>query len=137
VSETAPRIETREDAERLLADAPFHAALGLELLEWGEGSIALRFRPPSLVRSPESNGVHGGALMTALDTAACFAVIASVGVDCTTVDLRADFLRPALDEEFRVEGTVLRAGRRFAWADATIGTLEGRLVATARGTFTW
>jgi uncharacterized protein (TIGR00369 family) len=137
VSETAERIESRADAERLLASAPFHAAIGLELLEWGEGTVALRFAPPALVRAPETGGVHGGAIATALDTAACFAVIAATGFDCATVDLRTDFLRPALDAEFRVEGNVLRAGRRFAWADATASVLDGRVVATARGTFAW
>lgn len=137
MNETAPSIETLEDAQRLLAGAPFHEALGLELIEWANGAVALRFKPPELVRSPENNAVHGGALMTALDTAACFAAIAAVGVDCATIDLRADFLRPALDEEFRIGGTTLRAGRRFAWADAVIATADGRIVATARGTFTW
>lgn len=131
------RIETREDAERLFASAPLHAAVGLEVVEWGGDAVALRFAPPPLVRAPETGAVHGGAIATALDTAACFAVIAATGVDCMTVDLRADYLRPALDDEFRVEGRLLRAGRQFAWADATAATLDGRVVATARGTFTW
>ena len=137
MSDAAARIETREDAQRLLAGAPFHEALGLQLIEWGDGTVTLHFEPPALVRSPENNAVHGGALMTALDTAACFAAISAVGLDCTTVDLRADFLRPALDDQFRVDGTVLRAGRRFAWADATIAASDGRTIATARGTFSW
>jgi len=137
VSETAPRIETQEQAAELLASVPFHEALGLDLVEWREGAVTLRFRPPALVRSPGNGVVHGGALMTALDTAACFATISSVGTDCSTVDLRADFLRPALDGEFRVEGNVLRSGRRFAWADATMATLDSRVVAVARGTFIW
>jgi uncharacterized protein (TIGR00369 family) len=81
--------------------------------------------------------IHGGALATALDTAACFAVIAAVGVDCSTIDLRTDFLRPASAEELSVVGTCLRAGRRFAVADANVIAPDGKLVATARGTFTW
>lgn len=132
---TDVRIEGREDAARLLAEVPLHEAVGLELVEWGEASVVFRFAPPALARAP-GGGVHGGALATALDTAACFAVMAATRADCTTVDLRIDYLRPALDAEFRVRAKVLRAGRRFAWADAELETLEGRLVATARGTFT-
>lgn len=130
---------TREDAAQLLTDCELHAALGLEIVEWGSEECALRFAPPPLVRTAgdPTGGVHGGALATALDVAACFAAIAAVGRDCSTIDLRADFLRPARDPEFTVRGALLRAGRKFAWADSTIVTLDGRTIATGRGTFTW
>ena len=59
------------------------------------------------------------------------------GHDCSTVDLRTDYLRPAVDPSFDLEGKLRRAGRRLAWADAAVTTLDGRLVATARGVFTW
>jgi len=127
---------TREEAEALLASCPLHALLGLELEEFGDGRASFRFAPPASVRSGEGAPMHGGALATALDTAATFAVIASFGADASTVDLRLDFLRPALDPELIVEGVTLRAGRRLAWADAAATTVDGRVVATARGTFT-
>lgn len=128
---------TREDAERLLAICAFHADLGLRLVEWEHGRVRFSFHPPASVRSGEAGVIHGGALATALDTAACFAVMAAVGVDCSTVDLRTDFLRPASAQELTVTGTLLRAGRRFGWADAALIAPDGKLVATARGTFTW
>ena len=134
---TAAPALTREDAERMLASLEVHARVGLAFVEWGVDEVVLRFRPDAWTRDPASGGVHGGILATALDTAACFAAIAAAGVDCSTLDLRCDFLRPALDEEFVVRGTPLRAGRRIAWADAAIETLEGRVVAAARGTFVW
>ena len=34
-------------------------------------------------------------------------------------------------------GLSLRAGKRIAWADATISTLGGRVVAAGRGAFVW
>lgn len=128
---------SREDAERLLLDCPLHAALGLELVDWEPGRTRFRFTPPSLARTREGGLVHGGAVATALDVAACFAAIAQTGHDCSTVDLRTDFLRPALDQGFEVVGTLRRAGRRLAWADARLHTVEGRLLATATGVFTW
>ena len=133
---SAPAL-TREDAERMLASLEVHARVGLAFTEWGAEEVVLRFRPDAWTRDPASGGVHGGILATALDTAACFAAIAAAGVDCSTLDLRCDFLRPALDDEFAVRGTPLRVGRRIAWADAAIETLEGRVVAAARGTFVW
>ena len=128
---------TREDAERLLDGCELHSRLGLRLVEWAYGRVSFDFEPPAFARSRDGPAVHGGAIATALDTAACFAAIAAVGVDCTTIDLRTDFLRPAADAALSVRGTLLRAGRRFAWADATLSTLEGTPLATGRGTFTW
>jgi uncharacterized protein (TIGR00369 family) len=134
--DSAPTM-SREDAERLLLDCPLHAAIGLELVGWEPGRTRFRFDPPTLVRFGEAGLVHGGTLVTALDVAASFAAIAQIGHDCFTVDLRTDFLRPARDPAFDVEGTLRRAGRRLAWADATLSTLDGRLVASASGVFTW
>lgn len=133
---TGPAM-TREEAERLLGSCAIHRDMRLELAEWEHGRVRFALRPPASVRSGDARIVHGGALATALDTAACFAVIAAVGVDCSTVDLRIDFLRPASADELSVTGTLLRAGRRFGWADAAVTTPDGKLVATARGTFTW
>jgi uncharacterized protein (TIGR00369 family) len=135
-SDSAPTL-SREQADQLLAACPLHAVIGLELSEWEPGRTRFRFNPPALVRTVEEGLVHGGALVTALDVAACFAAIAQTGHDCATVDLRTDFLRPALDAAFQVDGNLRRAGRRLAWADATVQTLDGRLLATATGVFTW
>jgi uncharacterized protein (TIGR00369 family) len=127
----------REAAEKLLASCDFHEQLGLRLVEWENGRVRFSFRAPASVRSGEAGLIHGGALATALDTAACFAVIAAVGVDCSTVDLRTDFLRPARAEELVVTGQLLRAGRRFGSADAEVIAPDGKVIALARGTFTW
>ena len=134
---TDPAAMAREDAQRLLDSCDIHRDFGLTLVEWHHGHAKFTFRPPPSVRSGDAGLIHGGALATALDTAACFAVIAAVGVDCSTIDLRTDFLRPAGAEELSVVGTCLRAGRRFAVADGNIIAPDGKLVATARGTFTW
>jgi uncharacterized protein (TIGR00369 family) len=135
-SESGPGL-SRDEAELLLATCPLHAAIGLELVDWERGRTLFRFTPPAVGRTGEAGVVHGGVLSTALDVAACFAAIAAVGQDCSTVDLRIDFLRPALDPGFDVEGELRRVGRRLAWADASLRTLQGRLLASARGLFAW
>ncbi len=127
----------RDEAERLLAVSAFHEYLGLRLEEWSHGFVRFTFRPPPAVRSGDAGVIHGGAIATVLDTAGCFAVISAVGVDCSTVDLRTDYLRPASAEELIVTGTRLRSGRRLGWADATLAVPDGKVAATARGTFTW
>ncbi len=121
----------------MLESCELHRMLELELLDWGQEAVSFRCKPGAWARDTQSGFVHGGILATALDTAACFAVIAVVGADCSTIDLRCDYLRPALDDEYVVRGTPLRLGKRFAWADAAILTATERLIATARGTFVW
>lgn len=128
---------TREEAEVLLKRCEIHAAFRLEIVTWELGVASFSFAPPGFVRTLRNGGVHGGALVTALDTAACFAAISAVGIDCVTLDLRTDFLRPAVDDTFFVHGEVLRAGRRFASAEARLITVDDRLLAKALGTFTW
>lgn len=128
---------THEEAQALLATIELHRLAGLDLTEWGDGEVTFSFAPPAPMRDPATEGVHGGALATALDTAACFAVISRIGADCATVDLRLDYVRPARDAAFVARGSVIRCGKRFGWSDATLETLDGRLVAAARGTFAW
>jgi uncharacterized protein (TIGR00369 family) len=134
-SETPLLSET--EAQRLLDSCEIHRLLGIELIEWALGDVLFRFTPPGFARAAGASAVHGGALLTALDTAACFAAISSVGADCSTVDLRTDFLRPALSEVFTVRGTTLRAGKSFAWGEANISSDDRRVVAVARGLFVW
>lgn len=127
----------RAEAERLVASCRLHELLGLELAEWEEGRVRFRFAPPPAARAGAGTPIHGGAIATALDTAATFAVISSIGADATTVDMRIDFLRPGLDDEFSVEGWTMRAGKRFAFADASVVAAGGRVVASGRGLFAW
>lgn len=121
----------------MLAGCELHRMLELELEDWGQDAVSFRCKPGAWARDAGSGAVHGGILAAALDTAACFAVIAAVGVDCSTVDLRCDYLRPALEDTFIVRATPLRVGKRFARADATMLTVDERLIAAARGTFIW
>ena len=128
---------TSDEFQVLLDELELHRMIGISVEGWDEDSIAFRLVPPDTVRDPRTRGVHGGILATALDTAAGFAATLASGFDIATIDLRVDYIRPALDPEFRVVGRSIRSGSRFGWAEATVSTLEGRAVALGRGTFTW
>jgi uncharacterized protein (TIGR00369 family) len=95
---------------------PTHAALGT-------------VEPPTL---------HGGALATCVDTASWYAVVhASGSQEWVAIDLRCDYLRPALPDPMRITATCLRAGRTLAVADVRV-TAAGepdRLIAVGRATF--
>jgi uncharacterized protein (TIGR00369 family) len=128
---------TSGEFQALLDEVELHRVIGISIVAWDESSITFTLAPPAGVRDPRTGGVHGGALATALDTAAGFAATLTSGFDIATVDLRVDYIRPALDAEFSVVGRSIRSGSRFGWAEATVSTLDDRAVALARGTFTW
>lgn len=136
-ADTLTPAMARDEAVELLARSPLHAAIGLELDAWEHGRASFRLAGPPLVRDAETGILHGGALMAALDTAACLALVSVLGHDCSTVDLHADFLRPGSGDALTVEARVVRAGRRFGWAEAVVRGGDDREVARARGVFAW
>ena len=95
---TADRLRPLVD---IVTALPHCRALGLEVTEYARGRATLRcgYRP-ELVGDPQTGVVHGGVVTTLLDTVsglACF-----LGLDepqaIATLDLRIDYLRPAVIE---------------------------------------
>jgi uncharacterized protein (TIGR00369 family) len=105
-----------------------------EDLGWAAGS----FVPTELACNPHGTvqaGVHG----VVLDAVMNFAINAALrGRDRTnaTIEMTSELLRPALrDERYLVRGEVVRLTRQIAYAEASITSVEGKLVSRATGTF--
>jgi uncharacterized protein (TIGR00369 family) len=79
--------------------------------------------------------VHGGVLATLVDTAAWFTAAVHYDSWITTVSLDLRFLEPTGGEDLVAAGSLIRAGRSLAAADAEVRTSGGRLVAVGGGTF--
>lgn len=90
-------------------------------------------------RHENSNGgVHGGALMTLLDSAMGRAVREAVGSEPTiaTMDMSTSFLSPAqIGDQLGTVCTVLRASKRHATVLGEVRRDDGTLVAHAQATF--
>lgn len=101
------------------------------------GRVVMSWTPGSQLANL-SGGVHGGYLALICDEAAGLAA-ASIGerfIPMLTLDLDVTYLRPALiDAEHRVEGSVLYRGKARVVAEARVFTPDGKLAATARGSF--
>ncbi len=85
----------------IVTDLPHCRALGLEVVDYAPGRAALRcaYRP-ELVGDPLTGVVHGGVVTTLLDTVsglACFLGLEEPQA-IATLDLRIDYLRPAVVE---------------------------------------
>lgn len=79
---------------------------------------------------------HGGILAGLIDAAMGLAILARVpGQGCATVELKTNFLAPALPGILVGRGRVVRQGRKtvVAWAEAA--DASGALVACGLGTF--
>lgn len=81
-----------------IAALPHSRALGMELVEFGEGVVEIRMPfNEQLVGDPDTGVIHGGAVSALMDTCAGAAVLShAVGAHSTaTLDLRIDYMRPA------------------------------------------
>ena len=130
---------------------PFNQVLGLRidsLLPTGAtGHLLMR---PELVGSFAHQRLHGGVISAALDAMAGIAVMAAIGarhMDETpaqrlqrfaklgTIDLRVDYLRPAVGERFELRAQVLRLGSRVASTRMEFFGPQGKLLATGAAAY--
>jgi uncharacterized protein (TIGR00369 family) len=133
-----PEIPT-EELERLreiFSQVPYARLLGLEFVaaERGSATFALDVRE-DLKRM--GGILHGGAVVSLLDTAAAFAVhtILEPGARTVTVDLTVHFLRPFGSGRLLARARVLRAGRRIAFLTVEATDPAGVLISTATTTY--
>jgi uncharacterized protein (TIGR00369 family) len=97
--ESLPAI-VREMAGRMIESTPQAAALGLRLVSVGVawGSIEAPWRE-DLVGDPDTQVIAGGVVTTLLDHTCGLAMATAAGTEpfsTATLDLRIDYMRPAL-----------------------------------------
>jgi uncharacterized protein (TIGR00369 family) len=122
----------------VLRRSPYARLLGLEMIRAAPDEVVIRmpFRPDLLADDEEAaRYVHGGALASLIDIAGTFAIIAAVGHDVVTVDLRVDYLRPVRSGDLAGTARPVRIGRSLAVADVEVAGADGTLVAVGRGLF--
>jgi uncharacterized protein (TIGR00369 family) len=129
----------------------FNRTLGLKALATSAtevtATIAMR---PELVGHYAYNRVHGGVISASLDTIGGHAVMAAMGArhidepiakrlerfnKLGTIDLRIDYLRPAIGDVFTMRGQVLRLGSRVASTRMEFFGADGTLLSTGAGAY--
>jgi uncharacterized protein (TIGR00369 family) len=105
---------------------------------------------PELIGHYAHHRLHGGVISAALDAMAGLAVMAAIGarhLDETaaerlrrfgklgTIDLRIDYLRPAIGERFTLVAEVLRLGSRVASTRMGFHAADGKLLATGSSAY--
>jgi uncharacterized protein (TIGR00369 family) len=131
-----PHDLTLEQIQAILTRAPFHQWLGLTVQAAGDDTVEIRAKwREEWVVNVERRYTHGGILAALIDLAADFAMVKQTGRGVPTIDMRVDYHRVALPGDLICRGKVVRFGSQFSTAEAAIYDLDGKLVATGRGTY--
>jgi uncharacterized protein (TIGR00369 family) len=122
-------------SEAMGRQIPFATHLGVELIDKGDGRARLRLEvKPELTNS--FNAAHGGTVMTLLDIA--MAVAARTrdpeALGAITIEMKASFMAPG-SGTLTADGVCLHLGKSIAFCEARVHGSDGKLAATASGTF--
>jgi uncharacterized protein (TIGR00369 family) len=94
--------------------------------------------------------MHGGVISAALDAMGGLAVMAAMGArhmdesplqrlhrfaKLGTIDLRIDYLRPAIGERFKLHAEVLRLGSRVASTRMEFFSADGKLLSSGAAAY--
>lgn len=125
-------VKTLDDLIRV---PPFHEWLGLTVTHVEHGRVAIKLPyKDQLIGNPRIPAIHGGILAGLIDLAGGAALFTLINAPAPTIDLRVDYVRPALQLDTVAEAHVVNAGRTVAFVDVAVSQ-EGKLVATGRATY--
>ena len=129
----------------------FNRVLGLKITsvtpQRVTGRIDMR---PDLVGHFAYHRLHGGVISAGLDAMAGLAVMAALGARhmdepvpqrlarfarIGTIDLRVDYLRPAIGERFELWAEVMRIGSRVASTRMEFHAVDGTLLSTGTAAY--
>lgn len=113
-----------------LPPPPIFELMGIAMSRCGDGWAELELEVgPRLHNS--MGAAHGGVVATLGDAVMGTAVITTLleGELFTTLDLHANYIRPARETRLTALGRVVRRGRATAHCEAEINDDQGRLVA--------
>lgn len=129
----------------------FNQVLGLRITSVKpERVVATIAMKPDLIGHYAHNRLHGGVVSAGLDAMgglACMAAIGARHMDETpdqrlhrfgklgTIDLRIDYLRPAIGEHFELRAEVMRLGSRVASTRMEFFAADGKLLCCGSGAY--
>ncbi len=118
-----------------VARIPITSTLGMRFEDFGDGTCRMVV-PYDRAYDGVFESFHGGILMTAADSAACFAIYTRTGPDeaMTTTDMNIRFLAPCLTD-LTVEARVIKLGRTLAPVHVDLFDADRKPVAVAQVTY--
>ncbi len=120
---------------RLVNDCPYFQLQSMRLTGLTPGACQLEIDLARKHLQPFGL-VHGGVLATLVDAAGFWAIytLTDPGLGLTTVEMKLNFLAPAIKGVIRGFGKVVKMGRTLGLAEARVEDQEGRLLAHGTAT---
>ncbi len=129
----------------------FNLILGLKITTLKPTLVRGRIdMKPDLIGHFSFNRLHGGVISAGLDAIAGLAVMAAIGArhmdepplqrlhrfsKLGTIDLRVDYLRPAIGDYFELRAEVMRLGSRVASTRMEFLGADGELLSTGTAAY--
>ncbi len=127
---------TLQQVQELISSRPFHQWLGLEVLAVHDDGVEIKAKwREDWIVNPQGRYTHGGILAALIDVAADYALVKHTGRGVPTIDVRIDYHAPAMPGDLVAHGKVVKVGRQFSTAEASIYDSNGALLASGRGTY--
>lgn len=127
-----------EQVQAVFDASPFLAFLQLRAVsldhDAGTLTVTMPMRP-ELERRIGTAQFHGGPIAAFIDIVGDFAVGMTVGGGVPTINLRIDYLKPAVGSVLTGTARVRRTGRTVALVDVEVHDEKQALVAVGRGTY--
>jgi uncharacterized protein (TIGR00369 family) len=127
-----------DQLQERLAHSAFIDFLNLTVVSADPGKEEIVMRAamrPEFERGRGSGQWHGGPIAAIIDTVGDYALVMLLGRPLPTVNVRVDYLRPAIDTALVVTARVRRSGRLVGVVDVDVANEQGQLVAIGRATY--
>jgi len=138
VTDPVERNLSSAEVQAIFDRSPVIGWLGLKVLsldhERQEITVKMAMRP-ELERRPGTRQFHGGPIAALIDIAGDFAIGMLAGGGVPTVNLRTDYLRPAIGESLTAVARVRRRGKTTTVVDIDVLDDGNKVVALGRGTY--
>jgi uncharacterized protein (TIGR00369 family) len=121
---------------KLAETTPYFQLLSMRILHLEIGACDLEIPIQAQKHMQPFGVVHGGVFASIIDAAAFWAVFPEIDEDkgMTTVDLKINYLAPAVTGVLRARGTKIKVGQTLSLGEARVTDGNGKLLAHGTST---
>ncbi|UCH21331.1 MAG: PaaI family thioesterase [Deltaproteobacteria bacterium] len=131
-----PNPEHVERLTRVINTAPYFKLISMKVCEIGAGHSLFEIDLGQKHLQPFGH-VHGGVFATIIDTAASWAIFYGIeehDAGMTSVDLKLNYLAPAVSGKLIAKGRQIKIGKTLGYAEAEVIDESGKILAHGTST---